>query len=294
MSSLVFSAIWLPQRPVEQTDARQLPLDVHFRGDADLAFFRSEWNNPNALWIGFKGGVNNAPHGHLDLGTFVLEANGVRWAVDLGGDSYELPDYWDGKQGGKRWSYYRLNNFGHNTIFPESTLQDAFATAPIVVFESTPKKALAVLDLTPAYPGFATKILRGMAMLDRAQVLVQDDVTGIARSAPLHWQMLTPAEIGLSTDARTATLFLDGRKLRATLLNPAEARFSIGSTQPSTAVEEQNRGTSALRITVAPEGQDIRIAVLFTPIDADGPQLPPPEIYPVESWTHGDFGRTHL
>jgi len=112
MSSLVFSAIWLPQRPVEQTDARQLPLDVHFRGDADLAFFRSEWNNPNALWIGFKGGVNNAPHGHLDLGTFVLEANGVRWAVDLGGDSYELPDYWDGKQGGKRWSYYRLNNFG--------------------------------------------------------------------------------------------------------------------------------------------------------------------------------------
>ena len=35
-------------------------------------------------WPGLQGGFNTVHHSHLDLGTFVLEMGGVRWAVELG------------------------------------------------------------------------------------------------------------------------------------------------------------------------------------------------------------------
>ena len=52
-----------------------LPLHAFYEG-IDAVFFRSGWNNPHAIFIGFKGGDNQANHAHLDLGTFVLDAFG--------------------------------------------------------------------------------------------------------------------------------------------------------------------------------------------------------------------------
>ena len=55
------------------------PLDAYFTG-IDVVFLRSAWDDPNATFIGFKGGDNKANHSHLDLGSFVMDAEGVRWA----------------------------------------------------------------------------------------------------------------------------------------------------------------------------------------------------------------------
>ncbi len=64
--------------------AENWPLDRHFRG-VDAVFLRSAWEDKDAIFVGFKGGDNRANHSHLDLGTFVLDALGTRWALDLGG-----------------------------------------------------------------------------------------------------------------------------------------------------------------------------------------------------------------
>src|SRR6185295_7886257 len=80
------------------TDFAALPLDSRYQA-THLAFFRSAWNDKSALYVGFKGGDNAANHAHLDLGTFVLDALGQRWAVDLGPDDYDLPGYF-GPEGG--------------------------------------------------------------------------------------------------------------------------------------------------------------------------------------------------
>ena len=53
--------------------------------------------NPQALFVGFKAGDNKANHSHLDLGSFVFDAAGVRWAMDLGADDYNLPGYFGGQ-----------------------------------------------------------------------------------------------------------------------------------------------------------------------------------------------------
>jgi len=74
-------------------------LDRYFRGPVEIAVFRSAWDDPQALFVGLKAGYNQVNHGHLDLGSFELDALGVRWVRDLGSDNYNLPGYWDGKRG---------------------------------------------------------------------------------------------------------------------------------------------------------------------------------------------------
>ena len=133
---LAMDAVWYPAAPDDS--AKSEPLDMHFRGRADIALFRSSWGDRRALFVGFKAGDNATNHAHLDLGSFVLDADGVRWAESLGSDNYNLPEYF----GAKRWTAApRLNNHSQNTLTPGDRLQEATAVAPIVAFGSSPARA---------------------------------------------------------------------------------------------------------------------------------------------------------
>jgi hypothetical protein len=271
-------AVWFPVLP--RADVANPPLDARFRGHAELAIFRSAWQDPRAVFVGFKAGSNSVNHAHLDLGSFVLDADGVRWAQDLGPDDYNLPAYF----GDKRWTYYRLNNRSHNTLTPGNALQDPKAVAPIVAFASTPTRASAVADLTSAYPGSARKMLRGVALLDRARVLVQDEVTGLKPGTPIAWQLITGARVKLD-DPRHATLTQAGRLLRAEILEPDGAMFSVHPAMPPTAAEKQNEGISVLAAEIAPGSAAVRLVVLLTPVGDRWPEsLPPPALTPLAEW----------
>jgi Heparinase II/III-like protein len=271
-------AAWFPsEQPVGGAAA---PLDARFRGNAELAIFRSAWNDPRALFAGFKAGRNDVNHAHLDLGSFVLDADGVRWAEDLGPDDYNLPGYF----GAKRWTYYRLNNRSHNTLTPGDALQNPKAVAPIVAFSSTPERAFAVADLTAAYPGSAKRILRGLALLDRARVLVQDEVTGMKHGTPLAWRLLTGAKVTLD-DERNATLTQNGHALHAEILAPADAGFTASPATPPTAAENQNAGATVLEARAVSLETETRVAVLLTPVGDHWPAAaPPPALVPLDSW----------
>jgi len=260
----------------------RIPLCLHFRGGADIALFRSAWNDPRALFLGFKAGDNSTNHAHLDLGSFVLESDGVRWAVDLGPDDYNLPGYF----GDRRWSYYRLNNFSHNTVTPGDALQDPKANARIVAFSDSGARAFAVADLTSAYPKAAVRILRGVAMLDRARILVQDEFSALQPGTPVRWVMMTGAGVELSPDGRTALLSHSGRQLRAEVLAPANGRFRMQPARPPTSSELQNAEDSVLSLETSPEPApaDLRLAVVFTPIGGRWPQKPFPEITAIADW----------
>lgn len=205
------------------------PLDKYYRG-AEVASFRSAWKDKNALFIGFKAGDNKANHSNLDLGSFVLDALGVRWAEDLGSDDYNLPDYF----GNKRWTYYRLRAEGHNTIVLNPDMQpdqDPRAAARIVRFESRPERAFAIADLTAAYVRNAAKAMRGITVLGRRQVLVQDEITA-KQPAELWWFMHTQAKIALDSNGATATLSMGDKKLVAQILSPPDARFEVRDPVP--------------------------------------------------------------
>jgi len=238
-----------------------------------VAFFRSAWEDRDAVFLGFKGGDNAANHSHLDLGTFVLDALGQRWALDLGGDDYNLPGYF----GGQRWTYYRLRTEGHNTLTIGGENQEPKAKAPILAFGSRPEKAFAVADLTHAVPQ-ATRWWRGMALLDRREVLVQDEVE-LKAPAEIAWHLHTEAKVEAA--GPTATLKRGDAALRLAILEPAGAKFEAAPARPP-APQNPNKGVTRLTLRL-PTVAQARIAVLMTPYRGAAPAASRP-VTPLAEW----------
>jgi hypothetical protein len=246
-------------------------LDRYFRGP-EVVTMRSARDDAGALFIGFKAGDNKVNHSHLDPGTFVLDALGERWALDLGGDNYNLPAYF----GGKRWTYYRLRAEGHNTLLlnpGEGPDQDPRAATKIVRTGFTPQRAFAIADLTPAYAGQASSVKRGIALInDRSRVLIQDEVRA-KQPAELWWFMHTQASVDVVDDGRSAILSRGGKRLLARLLEPAEAVFTVIDaaplpSSPNPDGQKVNKGIRKLAIHLE-NIAEVRIAVLLTPLQAD-------------------------
>ncbi|MEZ5144615.1 MAG: heparinase II/III family protein [Acidimicrobiales bacterium] len=113
-------------------------LDRLFEG-VDVASLRQSWSDPTGWWVGAKGGRPSFNHNQLDAGSFVLEAKGERWAIDLGREDYNVAGYWEQQAGGRRWTYYRSRAEGHNTLVLDPDAcedQDPYATSVVTRFRS--------------------------------------------------------------------------------------------------------------------------------------------------------------
>lgn len=234
----------------------QSPSTVHWQlrrmfDGVNVAFLRSDWNSPDATWIGVKGGDNHANHSHLDLGTFVLDAHGVRWALDLGSDDYNLPGYF-GKQ---RFTYYRLRTESHNTVLIDGENQDANAKAPM-----TMKNGVVTIDLAAAYPKRLTKFLRTIELTQENGVSIRDDIAG-PQPMDLLWGMVTDAQVTI--DHRHAQLQKGSAMLQAEIKSPKDAVFDFASTQPSLSLENPNWGTRKLVIRLKEKVSSARIEVVL-------------------------------
>ncbi|WP_203076496.1 heparinase II/III domain-containing protein [Falsiroseomonas ponticola] len=252
--------------------AMGLPLDARFR-HVEVASLRGAWGEPGASWIAFKGGDNAANHGNLDLGTFVMEAGGERFAIDLGADDYALPGYFSP---GQRFSYYRNATAGQNALLVDGADQPARATAAITTFRSEPGFARAVADLSAGYPALASA-RRGIALLDRRVMVVADEVTGSA-GRRLRWQMHTRAAVELAGAA--AVLRQGAAVLHARILEPAGAVFSLDS---AARPPPENPNTGVQRLAVEATGA-ARILVAFAPGEPVAEDRVAPVRRPVTAW----------
>lgn len=254
-------------------EAKPLPLDAAFQG-VDVACFRGAWDDPKATYVAFKGGDNRANHSHLDLGTFVLEAGGERWAVDLGGDNYNLPAYF----GQKRWTYYRLQTIGQNTLTVEGANQAETAAARLIAFRSGKDRSYAVADLSAAYGAKTGSVRRGVALLQRQDVIIQDEFDTAAPTA-WTWTMHTRAQAKL--DGNTATLAQGGATLVVKVIEPADARMAF---TPATQAPPQNENKGVSRLTVTTgKHRTHRLVIGFFPRGGSAT----PGIEPLSAWVEG-------
>jgi hypothetical protein len=272
--------VWYAARPPARSVRRQF--DSYFRGPVEVVTMRSAWDDPNALFVGIKAGYNQVNHGHLDLGNFELDALGVRWVRDLGADNYNLPGYWEGRRGGQRWSYYRLNSSSHNICMLAGEDQDPMAKSRFTSTKVNQTDPSAVVDLTQAYADFAKSASRGIKMVaDRSAVLVQDEFA-IAKSCDVVWGMTTDA--GIQTeDASVARLKLEGKELVARVLSPEGAAFTVGSAEQEPP-QKTNKGVKRLLIRLPEIKGEVRIAVLFSPVRSGEDQENTVEIKPLAQW----------
>ncbi len=279
------------------TVAALSPTCIARGGKVELALLRTQSNDPAAAFMGFKAGMLEVNHGHLDLGSFVFEVNGVRWAHDFGMEKeiYDRNDSWALDQESARWHFLRANNHGHNTLTINSALQQVAGIARLGATASNADRAHAVIDLSPTYAGHAQQVQRGVALIGgRRHFLLQDDIIGA--TGPIRWTWITRAHISLAADGREAVLRENGQRLTVVLHSalpeisnmPAKPeipaiRFTIRDCLPPTAAEHQNAGFQRLIIDIPPG--DAHIQVLASP----GDERYAGELSPaVALWAHGD------
>jgi hypothetical protein len=232
------------------------PLDGIFRG-VDIACFRSAWDDPNALYLAVKGGDNKPPHAHLDLGSFVLDAGGVRWAADLGTDDYDLPGYF----GRQRWLYYRTRTESHNTLLMDDQNQDLRAEARITRQEFAPDFSWVQIDLSRANGSKVKQWTRRFALAQRQAVLIEDSVRS-DQPIEVIWGMMTDAEITVS--GQTATLRKNGWNLAAEIRSPRHAVFDkapLRSAPPQT----PNPNFNKLIVRLGDKITELDLNIVLTP-----------------------------
>jgi Heparinase II/III-like protein len=269
-------------------DPAKLPTGKRFRA-ADVVTLRGDWHDVKTTYLGIKGGANDAcEHGHYDLGSFVLDSIGVRWAIDLGPDDYNLPGYFTPEM---RSRYYRTGTIGHNTIVIEGGCQPPAARAAIVRTSFGEKLSLVVMDLSAAYPGTVSAV-RGFALINRRDVLIVDEIVPQECLSSLDWQMHTRARVEIF--AATAVLTGDGAeapRFHLRILDPHAAAWSLASAVPAYPPgQDANTGVGKLVLHLDQVVQPVRLAVLLSPDPeaSDTPDFPTALDRPLAEWIRPD------
>ena len=217
------------------------------QGKSPVTLMRSSWTDPNAIFVGFKTGSPAAPHAHMDIGSFVMDADGVRWALDLGSQNYHSleklgMDIWGKEQDAQRWTIKRYNNFIHNTLTINDQLQKAEGYAKIDRSGESGALKYGISNLSDVYDGQLAAAQRGIGIVNDAYVVVRDEVKAAGQPAKVRWVMLAPD--GAKIDgSNTAVLTKDGKKLTLRVDAPANAKLQTWSTAPTTDYDATNEGT---------------------------------------------------
>lgn len=283
-------------------------LDAGFAG-AQVATLRSAWNDPKGYFVAVKGGDNSKSGAQLDLGTFVLDAGGVRWGIELGTEGDRVAGMTI-EPSAKKFELYRENTFGQNTwrfkgagaddddkdkakapknkgpvIAVPAGNQPHDATAEIVSFSSTPDKGMAIVDLSKAYSRYAKPLMRGVMMVrgPKPFVVMQDELKVKGTSEPA-WIMHTRAEV--TTTGNKAVLKSGGQTLTVTVLSPAGASIfseALSDDDKSLKTSDQVgsfKGISVLKIPLTDPKGDHTVTVSF----ALGEESPAAAVVPLEQW----------
>ncbi len=237
-------------------------LDYAFNGAA-VATLRSAWNDSKAMFVGIKGGDNNLPGAQLDLGTFVLDAGGVRWAVDLGGEGDRAPGMAKANDPSK-FKLYREGSKGQNIIYMGED-QATNGKGNITGFLSTPDRGIAIVDLKGEAK--VKDHRRGVLMVRGAKpyVLLQDEMHFKSAASPV-WTMHTRAEV--KVDGGKATLKSGAGVLTMTLLSPKEAKFVAEDAPELKEPEGTLKGVKVIKISLGNVKSEQTIAVAFASGDA--------------------------
>lgn len=223
-------------------------------GPNPVALMRSSWTDPLATFVGFKGGSPSVSHGHMDAGSFIMESQGVRWAMDFGMQDYESLEskginLWDSKQNSQRWKIFRYNNLAHNTLSIDSTLQNVQGDAAFISHADDPHFMNAVADLSTLYAGKLKKSIRGVALVDQTMVLIRDEITVGNADVTLRWSMVTPATVQI-INGHTLELSYKNKKCYLYVDTESAVKLKTWSTDPGTSYDAKNPGTSIVGFEV--------------------------------------------
>ena len=217
-------------------------------GLTPVAIVRTSWDGSNEKYLGIKAGSASDGHSHMDQGTFVYDIGQLRWAMDLGLQSYNTlesqgVDLWNMNQNSQRWDVFKYNNFNHNTISINNQKHNVKGRAKII--ESYKNKELgAKIDLTEVlnFKNELKSATRKATIVNEKNLVIIDEIETNADLVSLRWNMVTPAKaeiidkntIKLTQDIKILFLKFESNIAFDLVLRPSEnpseieTEFGIG------------------------------------------------------------------
>lgn len=265
---------WWDNSPADET-VSIAPLEVYHNSINDLIALNGSRKVEGSLCLLAKGGKPMEAHQQLDGGTFVVESDSVLWLTDLGADDYSLPGFWDYKQGGQRWSYFRNNNLSHNTLNIDHQLQYAPGHAFVCEEKKDIAQPYAKLNLTSLYQGQAESVFRTFTLKDDQTAEVTDEITLTNVQSNVYWNAVTQAHV--KTQGNQAILTRNGKHFYMQIVSPTNATFTSRPAQNTSSKEYPIRNTTILeaRCTFDQPQATIKIRMSSRPFFeiAHGPYL---------------------
>lgn len=233
------------------------PKAQHFRGMMDLLFFQSH-EHAQSLYVAAKGGKGTLNHQQLDAGSFVIDADGERWGIDLGSEHYFLPDFFESEVGGGRWQYYRNTNKSHNTLVIADEIQNPDGEAIVLEFKGDIKQPFGIIDMSATYLE-ARRVMRGFKMLNDDQVLIRDEITFDQKPGKVRWGMMTDASVELQ--GNKAVLSKNGKKFFLQAFAEGQVSFALEPARAYHKEAKDNTGKSLLFIEMNENGDNNQVDI---------------------------------
>lgn len=218
------------------------------KGETPVYIYREGWQNATDTYLGLKGGSPSTSHGHMDAGSFVFEKDGVRWAMDLGMQTYynlenKGIDLWNMNQDGQRWDVFRLNNMAHNTLTINKGRHLVNSFAPITkIFMSDDLKGGQV-NLSSTFANSLKGAIRTIQLDNENNLLISDCIsTQEEKDAEVMWVMVTSADAKV-IDQRSIELSKNGKKMLLTVDSSITVTMKTWSNEPKIFFDSPNPGT---------------------------------------------------
>lgn len=239
-------------------------------GATPVALMRSSWTDGAAIFVGIKGGTPSENHAHMDIGSFVMDADGERWAMDFGMQEYESLEskgikIWGRTQDAERWSVFRYSNQAHNTITVNNQHQRVNGFALITASSSDPTFMYAVTDMTELYKGVLTEARRGIGIVNKAYVVVRDEIKTADTITTVRWNMVTQASARITGD-KEIELTQNGKVLLLKVDTDVPFEMKTWSTDPPHRFDAANPGTVMVGFEIQlPPGTTAAVNVFLVP-----------------------------
>lgn len=217
------------------------------QGPSPVALMRSSWEKRDAIFLGVKAGSPAVNHAHMDVGSFVVDALGERWAMDFGMQEYNSleskgVDLWNRSQDSQRWQVFRLNNLAHNVVTFDGQLTNAKGFARIDGGIGEGRDMMVTTNLTELYQGQVTNIKRGLGIIGQKYVVVRDEIDCGPADHVMRWNMLTAAQVRI-VDEKTVELSQNGKKMLLIFDTQTPITIKTWSTTPQHDYDAPNPGT---------------------------------------------------
>ena len=224
------------------------------QGIAPVWLTRSSWNDKNALYLGFKTGTPSSGHAHMDVGSFIFEALGERWVIELGANDYnsletQKLDIWNMGVDSDRWKVFRYNNLAHSTLTFNEKHQSVNGNAIIDNQIKLTNFTGVSTNLSSLYADEVGEVYRTIGLIDNKYLSVIDRINTKNLPVSTEWRLITASAPVIIND-NLIELSQNGKKLLIKFNCEHKVSPEILSAQPLNNYEDRNDGVSIVNFKV--------------------------------------------